>query len=262
MLKMDNYDIDKPLYTIDDEEPLYNIEEPDPDNGDNYAHDSDPDGGDDDLDDDDYLDDDDEDDEEDEEDEEESKAKPWRPSPLWLMFKTMIGPVEGWKSLKRARIGCEEFASRCFYPMIGVAAISEAASVFYKANYSISDWAMEGLFTFITFFFGYFTVLLLGGVILPKESRDVLKKDIGKQFVMLALSTLALFWAAIQIFPMFDPVLVFLPIWTIYIVFKGVRILRVPKDVENSTTGLLCMLVIGVPVFWYWVMTEIFTDII
>lgn len=129
--------------------------------------------------------------------------------------------------------------------------------MFYEANITLADWAVEGLGTFMTFFFGYFTVILLGGFVLPRQSRDILRKDVGRQFVMLALSTLALFWILIQAMPMFEPVLVFLPLWTIYLVYKGVRILRVPKDVENSTTGLLCMLVIGAPILWNWLLEYI-----
>lgn len=248
---MNDNDIDKPLYAIeDDEKPLYEIEDslsPRPEE--EYC-----------------IDDEEEDADEEEEDEdmdeeqltEESVVSEKKnPSPVRLLFKTMFTPVEGWKALKRARLKTEEFASRCFYPLIALAAISEVSKIFYEANVSVSDWAVDGLITFMTFFFGYFSVLLAGGFMLPPKSRDIIKKDIGKQFVMLAMSSLAIFWIFIQIMPMLEPVLVFLPLWTIYLIYKGVRILRVPEEVENSTTGLLCMLIIGIPVLWNWVLTDI-----
>lgn len=243
-------DIDTPLYSIeDDESPLYSLEdEPDKANDDrkpdNEGDDDDP-----------YSEDENEDAvDEDEEEESTAQPVPKRPRPVGSMLRTMFTPVEGWKFLKRARFSTDEFASRCFYPLIALAAISEIANVFYEANFTLADWAVEGLGTFMTFFFGYFTVILLGGIILPRQSRDILRKDIGRQFVMLAMSTLALFWIFINIMPMFEPVLVFLPLWTIYLVYKGVRILRVPKDAENSTTGLLCMLIIGAPLLWDWLL--------
>lgn len=173
-----------------------------------------------------------------------------------LLLRTMLTPVEGWKALKRARFKTDAFAARCFYPLIALAAFSEVASLFYEANKTFADWATEGLATFVSFFFGYFTVIMLGSWILPKKSRYFLHRDIGRQFVMLNLSTMALFWTLIQALPMLEPVLVFLPLWTIYLIFKGVRVLRVSADVENSTTGYLCMLIIGVPIFWNWLMTE------
>jgi hypothetical protein len=246
---MNNNDIDKPLYAIeDDEKPLYEIEDslsPRPEE--EYC-----------------IDDEEEDEEEEDEDMDEEQpteesvvSEKKNPSPVRLLFKTMFTPVEGWKALKRARLKTEEFASRCFYPLIALAAISEVSKIFYEANVSVSDWAVDGLITFMTFFFGYFSVLLAGGFMLPSKSRDIIKKDIGKQFVMLAMSSLAIFWIFIQIMPMLEPVLVFLPLWTIYLIYKGVRILRVPEEVENSTTGLLCMLIIGIPVLWNWVLTDI-----
>ena len=196
---MNNNDIDKPLYAIeDDEKPLYEIEDslsPRPEE--EYCID--------DMD-------------EEQPTEESVVSEKKNPSPVRLLFKTMFTPVEGWKALKRARLKTEEFASRCFYPLIALAAISEVTKIFYEANVSVSDWAVDGLITFMTFFFGYFSVLLAGGFMLPSKSRDIIKKDIGKQFVMLAMSSLAIFWIFIQIMP---------------------------------------MLIIGIPVLWNWVLTDI-----
>lgn len=247
---MDYNDIDKPLYSIEDEEkPLYEIADPrDDDSG---------------VDDPEHLDEDDEDYDDDCEEDDDAAGRQdaagerKQLSPFSLLLKTMFTPVEGWKALKRARIPTDQFASRCFYPLIALAAVSEISKVFYEANVSIADWAVDGLGTFITFFFGYFTVILAAGIILPPRARDLVKKDIGRQFVMLTMSTLAVFWILIQVMPMFEPVLVFLPLWTIYLIYKGIRVLRVPSEVENSTTGLMCMLIIGVPIFWNWLMAEV-----
>lgn len=178
-------------------------------------------------------------------------------SAMSILFKTLFSPVEGWKTLKRAKLKTEDFASGCFYPMIAIAAVSDVAKLFYEANHSISDWAIDGIITFITFFFGYFTVILASGSVLPKKSRAIMKKEIGKQVVMLAMSSLALFYTAAQLFPMIDTVLVFLPMWTIYILTRSSKILRIPEDVNTSTIGLLCMLIIGSPILWNWILTEI-----
>lgn len=196
------------------------------------------------------------DEEEDSSEEDNPEASKERLSPIAVLFKTMFTPVEGWKALRRGKFKTDEIASRCFYPLIALAAVSDIAQMFYEAHYSFGNWAVDGLITFITFFFGYFTVILLGGTILPKKSRGMMKTDLGKQFVMICMSTLALFWVLLQLLPMIDPVLVFLPLWTIYLIFKGVRVYRVPDGVKNSTTGYLCLLIILVPLFWNWIFTE------
>lgn len=194
------------------------------------------------------------DDEDNEEEEKEEEYKPWA---FGILIKTLLTPVEGWKALKRAKFSTEHFANACFVPTVVVATLSEIIKVFYEANLTFTEILIDSLCTFLVFFFGYFTVIFVGGLVLPKKSRSFMQKEIGKQFVMLNLSTLALFWAAIQIVPMLDPVLVFLPIWTIYLIYKGVRVIRVPSNVENSTTGILCLLIIGLPIFWNWVLKEI-----
>lgn len=190
-------------------------------------------------------------------DDRQQDKKPVIKSPMTVLFKIMFTPVEGWKALKRAKFKTDLVASGCFYPLIALAAICNIAKMFYESDYSFTDWAKEGLTTFITFFFGYFTVILIGGIILPRKSRGLMKEDIGRQLVMFCMSTLALFSAFTEFLPMIEPVLVFLPIWTIYLIFKGVRVIRVPYEVENSTTGYLCLLIILAPLFWNWLFTDI-----
>lgn len=191
----------------------------------------------------------------DEEDEEDIKLS--KLSPFAALLKTMLTPVEGWKALKRAHFKTENFASGCFYPIVAFTAVSAAVKIFYEADYSMISWLLDGMSIFLSFFFGYFTILVLATIVLPKKSRDLFKTEVGKQFVMLNLSTLAIFWSLINLIPMLDPVLVFLPIWTIYLIFRGLRVLRVDPDVATSTTGLTCLLILGIPLLWNWILTEL-----
>lgn len=227
---------DNKEYNIDDETPIYNIE--------NLEDNQIDDGGSDNM------------DSEDESDEESDDKESKRLSPFSILVKTMLTPVEGWKALKRAAYNPDEFASRCFYPLITLAAISVAIDFYYLSDYTFTRWVENGLSTFVTFFFGYFTIIFLGSEILPKKSKWFLKENIGKELVMLNLSTLAIFWIIIQLLPMLEPVLVFLPIWTIYLIFKGIKVLRVSPEEENSTTIILIILIIGAPLFWNWIFSD------
>ena len=96
------------------------------------------------------------------------------------------------------------------------------------------------------------------GILFPLSVKEALKKDIGKEFVMMNLSTLALFLAAMNIFPMIDAILVFLPLWTVYLIYKGVKILRVPVMLEARTKVILIFLIIGIPLFWNWLLDTVF----
>lgn len=187
-------------------------------------------------------------DDEDLEDEEENINKG---SLFLLLFKIMSTPVEGWKEFKRRRYTVEEVSNGCFYPLVALAAVSEFAEMIYTTA-SLSTCLLRAVTAFIAFFFGYFTIILLSGVFLPKVSVMKVKGVLGKEFVMMNLSTLTLFFTAINLFKMIDAVLVFLPIWTIYLIYKGVRILRVPNEVESRTKIVLTFLIIGAPLLWQW----------
>lgn len=193
--------------------------------------------------------------EEDEEDDDEVEDN--KGSVFALLFKILATPVEGWKELKRRKYSLEEVASGCFYPFIAFASLSEFADKLYT-TIGISECLMQAVYTFISFFFGYFTIMLLGGIVLPSLSKECLKKNIGKEFVMMNLSSLALFYIANKLLPMIDAALFFLPIWTVYLIYKGVRILRVPMAVESRTKVILVFLIIGTPIIWQWLLDLIF----
>ena len=206
------------------------------------------------------------DDEEEEEDDDpyneginitQSETPPSRPWITGYMLRVMFGPIEGWKRLKRAKLSPEEVASHCFYPLVGLAALSEFAALWTHVNVSLTNVVVSAVTTFISFFFGYFLVLLLGGVFLPKRARELVNLPFGKEFIMISMATLALFLIIYNVVPLMSPVLVFLPLWTIYIMFRGVRLLRVAKDCESRTTVTLCTLVIGSPALCCWLLTKL-----
>lgn len=200
---------------------------------------------------------DDEDDEDINSEENDSGTEIKKFSPFSLLFKIMIGPKDGWRALKRSKISTDAFGASCFYPVLALTAISETAALFFEANKTVQDIVVDGLSTFITYFFGYFMAILLCGIVLPKNCRDIAHSQFGKLFIMVGMTTLALFHILLNILPMFDPVLVFLPIWTIFITVRGVHILRVPKDKETSVAGLLSLLIIACPLFCNWLIGEI-----
>ena len=181
-----------------------------------------------------------------------------KPSPLGVMLKTMFTPVEGWKALRRARFVPEKFASSCLYPLIGIASASEFLSMLWEANLTVSEVLVKALLTFMVFFLGYFTVLIAGGIILPKSARALLKSDVGKNFAMLATATLPLFYTLYNLFPMVGPVLVFLPLWTVYLVVRGMKAMRVDSEELSASAVLMCILIVGAPIAWSQISSALF----
>lgn len=186
---------------------------------------------------------------------EEEKGK--TPSPLRLLFDMMINPEEGWKNIRRARLKADEVARRCFYPLTALASVSVFVNYIYGTAKVLNLMLIEALTIFISFFLGYFLVMLLERIVLPKECSKVGESDFGKQFVMYLLSTLTLFYVLYNCLPMLEAVLVFLPLWTIYLASKGVKFFRLPQEKQLLLTTLICILVVLSPIAIYFVFTEL-----
>lgn len=195
---------------------------------------------------------------------EENDAEAWsgktneaKPSPFGLIFKILANPVHGWKNLKRCKYSVDSVASSTLYPLLAVAAVSEYTALFYDVDASITSLFIPAIITFITFFFGYFSVLLLSDFLLPKEARKTMHTYFGKEYVMINVSTLTLFYIIYRLFPLAAPIVAFLPLWTIYIACKGVKLFRLPAEKETRTCGMMSFLIIGCPLFWNWLFNEI-----
>lgn len=174
-------------------------------------------------------------------------------SPLLLLLNLMFMPVDGWKKLKGARLNPDTFAVKCFFPVTLVAALSEFANFYYDATSSLSAIVVMSLFTFLSFFFGYFTSYLVGISFLPKYLRTALKTDFGKIFILACISTLGIFFALYNLMQMLGPVIVFLPLWTLYLVSRGVRFLRIGKDKESTASVWIGVLLLGAPILWTYI---------
>lgn len=184
----------------------------------------------------------------------QGETKRTHPSPLGLMFRIMSNPIDGLKSLKRSKFSLEKVSFGLFYPLILLAGLSNLSMLFYEADTSAGETVITILFTIISFFFGYYTAIIGAGMLLCKEARDVMRTDYGKEIFMYGSSTLALFYILFRLVPMAAPIIAFFPIWTVYIMAKGVRMFNVPNDKEAQTVGYIAILMIGAPLLWDWIL--------
>lgn len=179
-------------------------------------------------------------------------------SPLLSMLNIMFNPVEGWKRFKRKAFSTERVALSCFVPLVMLAALSPFVKYFYGAMIDVKETVISSVIMFISFFFGYFTVLLTLDLLLPKDSAEKFRSTLGKSFILIAMSTLALFEMLYEALPMIDPILAFLPVWTLYIICRGVKIMRIKQNIENRTAWTLCFVIVGIPILCRWIFSELF----
>ena len=192
-----------------------------------------------------------------ENEDEKEKTREKDKSALASLFKVMFNPVEGWKKIRRSRLTIENIQAGCFYPLLAILAVSKFADYFYSVDVSLSQLITESIVACVSYFFGFFCVVMLINWLMPKEVTDNFEKGYGKQYIMVGMSSLVLFSIVTNILPMLWPILIFLPIWTLYFMFKGVRFFKLPAKVELKFYLLASAGVIGLPLLVEWGLNEI-----
>lgn len=178
-------------------------------------------------------------------------------SPFGLLLKIMFNPVEGWKTLRRVKISVASLQSGCFYPLLALLAVSEFADFLYSVNVNLSEVITKAVIAFVAYFFGYFCVQMVVSWLLPKEMALQFEEKFGKEYTIVSLSTLALFSIITNLLPMLWPILIFLPIWTLYLMFKGVRFFKFPMQKEMRFFVIAGASVLGMPFLIDWVLTNV-----
>lgn len=175
------------------------------------------------------------------------------PAPFKLLFKILTTPVEGWKATKRSGINVDKWAQGCYYPLLACLAICCFSIKIYNPNEELNHIISNAVEWFTAYFMGYFIVMILCKALLPQKTGESFHNKFGKVFIMASLSSMAMFSILTMMLPMLEPILVFLPIWTTYIIYKGIRFV-IPRDANQTMTILIvCLLVIGVPNILLWI---------
>lgn len=168
-------------------------------------------------------------------------------SAFGLLFKIMFNPVEGWKELRRSNTSVEKLQSGCFYPLLSLLALSNFADYFYSVNVNLSAVLTKAVVSFVAFFFGYFCIQMVLQWFLPKDMREKFDSKFGKAYTVISLATLALFSILTELLPMIWPILIFLPLWTFYLMFKGVRFFKFHQNEEMKFFVMSAAAMAGIP---------------
>ncbi|MDE6770068.1 MAG: hypothetical protein K2J78_10130, partial [Muribaculaceae bacterium] len=165
--------------------------------------------------------------------------------------------IEGWKEVRREGITVDEAQRNCFYPLLAIMAISHFATLFYSSRVTLSQIILEAVTSFVGYFAGFFCIILLLKLLLPKGADKCVDTNFGKVFVILNLSSLCLFFTAMELLPMLWPILIFLPLWTVYVICRGTRFFRFPEEKTILCIGLMCVLIVGLPTLIEWGLNEV-----
>lgn len=179
-----------------------------------------------------------------------------KPDAFALLVKILFNPVEGWKSVRRSGLSPETAQQSCLYPLLAIYACSKFADLFYTQTASVSSVLVNAVIAFVSFFAGYFCIMIILKAVLPAQSVEGKQYDFLKVFVLLMLSSLCIFFTAIELLPMLWAILIFLPLWTIYAICRGARFFRFPDRRQISCTAALTLAIVGIPPVLDWLLGE------
>lgn len=164
---------------------------------------------------------------------EEDSKRGKHPNPFGLLFEILLTGSAGWKSLRRSRLTPEQTAAGCFYPLVALASICRFCDWFYLPEFNLSTTLISAASVFVSFFFSYFAVLVVCRWLYPIVAKSKAETPYFKLVVQYSLASLALFWIPAEILPILEPLAVLLPIWTAFIITKGLHFLRLPDECHN-----------------------------
>lgn len=179
-------------------------------------------------------------------------------TPFLLLLHILMTGTAGWKDLRRSRLTPEQTAAGCFYPLIAIASVCQFADWFYHPEFNLSSTLVCAASVFASFFFSYFAVQVVCRWLFPMAAKSKTETQYFKLIVQYALSSLALFWIPAELLPILEPFTVFLPIWTAFIITKGLRFLRLPEQCQNRCMVTIVVTVIVMPYLFMWVCDKIF----
>ncbi|MDE7345294.1 MAG: hypothetical protein K2N48_00960 [Muribaculaceae bacterium] len=181
-----------------------------------------------------------------------------RHTPFLLLLNILMTGTAGWKDLRRSRLKPEQTAAGCFYPLIALAAVCRFADWFYHPEFNLSATLVNAVSIFASFFFSFFAIQVVCRWLFPASTKSKTETIYFKLLVQYALSSLALFWIPAELLPILETITVFLPIWTAFIITKGMRFLNIPEQFNNRCMVTIVVTVIVMPYLFMWICDKIF----
>lgn len=194
---------------------------------------------------------------------EEEEEEPAARYTMWQLLPViMVMPVKGWRKVFEGGPSPEIAVLRFLLPL----SFLSGAAAFFAYLYPGAEGGIgvennlrivlvNAVIQFCSFFIGYYVALLLAKVFLPKGTADFLSTRYGKLLTMTGVGTLALFHIIFQAFQMFDFILVFLPLWTIFLIYKGMERIEFNNDKRLPAIGVICVVIVAAPTIVEWTLT-------
>jgi hypothetical protein len=152
---------------------------------------------------------------------------------LGLLIQLIISPAKGWEDI--AAVGSEprKICADGFYPLLGIAACSVFIQMLYPLSASLVAYIQQAIITFAKFFISYFLSSYIFSFSLKKivDGADPNEKKYNT-FIIYNISLLALITIIANSLPMEHPIVQFLPVYVLFVMWMGGRYLVIKSGCE------------------------------
>lgn len=189
-------------------------------------------------------------------DPEKSNRKEYVKKPnIWLLFIYLVlSPNIGWRKIKNASLRIDEYSRILFFPLLALVAACRFVDKIYVSNRSVGHLLQEAVAMFVAGFAGYYLVSLLARLFLPAAARRKIDSPFGNIYVMTIMSTLAVCTIIAEVMPWLGMLLLVPPIYSAYILVKGVRYLRIPEHETMPVEIFMVFFSFGIPLGIYFLL--------
>lgn len=172
---------------------------------------------------------------------------------LWrCILLAILLPASGWSALKKTGGKPERGITAFLLPVCILAALSTLFRLVYDKSSDVTDILIGIVVTFFSFFLGYFIVILIAKLFFPAHEKNFPSSDYGRWLSLTCIGTLALIYILSQALPMFDFIIEFFPLWTVYMLYKGMELAGLDRNKSTYDLGVMCVAVISSPFIINW----------
>lgn len=173
---------------------------------------------------------------------------------MWsIVPRIMTTPASGWLMARDRGPTAEMATLRFLLPLSLLSGASDFLSLLYPLQNTFQGVLVGGVINFFSFFLGYYIALVLARLFLPKEGRDFPTSNYGRLLTMTGIATLAIFHIVSMALPMLDFIFEFLPLWTLFLIYRGMHLADFKTDKSFYALGVMCVTVICSPMLVLWI---------
>ena len=173
---------------------------------------------------------------------------------LKYMIQLILSPRQGWIDLKDSDPDPDELLSQGFYPLLGIAAVSDFLALCNERSATLAVVLMRALGDFGAYFVSVFIARLIFELYLGTVTTDKPDMRRANTMTVCGIGILVLFQILDNCMPWNLVLLKFLPFYVVLVLYMAIPYIGVARNSELRFTGIASGAIVGVPLVIYYLL--------